>query len=260
MSSGQPFLLSLPFSRPPPTPFFRPSVQCTPAIIKHQSHNLHIMPEIIYKHLHYRNLSKTWMLQGGEIEPVSVNDIKRFKILYHAKQTAFSFVLLQSGIYMLHLNEFKMTEEINNWGRFWAGLRIKIFTRTNIFLRWTYFGTTRFIHRWTTLVHATLRIRDVTAKWNRWLADITFDWRHVMTTAVKRNNQLRRFITILRRLFYKIYTKISQIMTKKNDVETQYKYKRLISIFCCSSKYERNGSCTKLPCHLLDSLRTYFDE
>ena len=35
-----------------------------------------------------------------------------------------------------------------------------IFTLANNFLRWTYFGPTRFTHPWTTLVHA----RDVTRK------------------------------------------------------------------------------------------------
>ena len=44
-----------------------------------------------------------------------------------------------------------------------------IFTHTNYFLRWTYFGPTRFIHRWTTLVHATLHISNVMDNYNSWM-------------------------------------------------------------------------------------------
>ena len=33
------------------------------------------------------------------------------------------------------------------------------------------------------------------------MADVTFDWRHVMVTAVERNNQTRRIITFLCRLY-----------------------------------------------------------
>ena len=62
-----------------------------------------------------------------------------------------------------------------------------IFTLANNFLRWTYFGPTRFIRPLTTLVHATLRVIDVIDKCNSWLADVTFDWRHVIVTAVERN-------------------------------------------------------------------------
>ena len=69
-------------------------------------------------------------------------------------------------------------------------------------LKCTYFEPTRFIHvhLWTTLAHATLRVSDVTDNWNSWLADVTFDWRHAMMTAVERNKQTRRLITFLRRL------------------------------------------------------------
>ena len=66
------------------------------------------------------------------------------------------------------------------------------FTLANNFLRWTYFGPTGFIHPWTTLVHATLRVSDIINKCNSWLADVMFDWRHVIVTAVERNNQTRR--------------------------------------------------------------------
>ena len=46
--------------------------------------------------------------------------------------------------------------------------------------------------------HDDTRSRDVTRKRrHRWmqLADVTFDWRHVIVTAVERNNQTRRIIT-----------------------------------------------------------------
>ena len=85
--------------------------------------------------------------------------------------------------------------------------------------RWTYFEH-RFRHMF--------RVRDLTDKWNSWLANITFDWRHVMKTAVERNYQTRQFITFLR--FYKIYIKTSQI-TNKNDVKTKCKFKRWVSVF-----------------------------
>ena len=78
----------------------------------------------------------------------------------------------------------------------------EIFTLANNFLRWTYFGPTRLIHPWTTLIHATLRV-SVIGKCNSWLADITFDWRHVIVTAVERNNQTLRIITFLRRARFK---------------------------------------------------------
>ena len=34
-----------------------------------------------------------------------------------------------------------------------------------------------------------LPVSDVTDKWNSWLADITFDWRHTMETAVEYDDQ-----------------------------------------------------------------------
>ena len=71
----------------------------------------------------------------------------------------------------------------------------RIFTLANNFLRLTFFGQTRFIHSWTTLVHATLRVSDFIDKCNSWLDDVTFEWCHVMVTAVERNNQTRRIIT-----------------------------------------------------------------
>ena len=40
----------------------------------------------------------------------------------------------------------------------------------------------------------------------------TFDWRHVMATAVKHNGRMRRLVTIFRRVVCKLYTKSSNIM------------------------------------------------
>ena len=84
---------------------------------------------------------------------------------------------------------------------------VNIFTLANNYFRWTYFGPTRFIHPWTTLVRATVRVSDVTDKCNSWLADVTFDWRHGIVMAVERNNQTRRIITFLRRLFARLKKK-----------------------------------------------------
>ena len=52
-------------------------------------------------------------------------------------------------------------------------------------------------------------------------------------------------------MFYKIYTKTSQILNKIDVtcniyVTTEYKYKRRISFICRSATYGRNGSCAKL--------------
>ena len=78
------------------------------------------------------------------------------------------------------------------------------FTLANNFLRWTYFGPTRFIHPWTTPVHATLHVSSVIDKCSRWLADVTFNWRYVIVVVVERNNQTRHIITFLCRCICKI--------------------------------------------------------
>ena len=44
-------------------------------------------------------------------------------------------------------------------------------------------------------------------KCKSWLADVMFDWRHVMVTAVECNNQTRRIITFLRRFFARFKSK-----------------------------------------------------
>ena len=82
-----------------------------------------------------------------------------------------------------------------------------IFTLASNSLRWTYFGPTWFIYPWTTLVHATLCISDVIDKCNSRLADVTFDWRHVIVTAVEHNNQTHRIITFLCRLLARFKSK-----------------------------------------------------
>ena len=117
------------------------------------------------------------------------------------------------------------------------------------FLRWTYFGPSRSIHPWTTPTHTTLRISDVTDNWSSWFVDVTFDWRHVMVTAVERNNQTRRLLTFLRRLLCINLIITSQILNE-NDVKTKYKYKRWIPFFWDSRKYERSRSRAKLTWRL----------
>ena len=126
---------------------------------------------------------------------------------------------------------------------------------TQIIQYWSFCDRKRQAFTWR-YAKATSRINEIV----QWLADATFDWRHVMEMAVERNNQTCRFITYLRR-FYKIYTKTS--------CKIKFKYKRWISFFLTfieawtqrvpckvnvtpdfffwhSSKYERNGSCAKL--------------
>ena len=116
-----------------------------------------------------------------------------------------------------------------------------ILTLANNFNEWTYFEPTRLIYRWTTLVQLTRRYALATSRINEIgdCAEVTFDWRHVMTTAVKRKHQKRRSITFLCSLCYKTYTKPSQRMNE-NDLKT----KRWIWFFCCSSKYERKVNVT----------------
>ena len=91
--------------------------------------------------------------------------------------------------------------------------------------------------------HATLRVSDVTDKRNRWLRWCNVPLTAYHRTAVERKHQKRRSIIFLRRLCYKIYTKSSQRMNK-NDVKTRCTYKKWISFFCCSSKYDRKVNVT----------------
>ena len=98
---------------------------------------------------------------------------------------------------MHHMWKIRIWNKCNFLGVF----QVHIFTLAINFLRWTYFGPTRFIHPWTTLIHVTLRVSDVIDKCNSWLADVTFNRRYAMVTAGERNNQARRIITFLRRLF-----------------------------------------------------------
>ena len=57
-----------------------------------------------------------------------------------------------------------------------------------------------FIHRWTSVVHLTLS--NVTGK----LVGVTFDWRHVMTTAVQRNGLTHRLVPLPCRVLSKLNT------------------------------------------------------
>ena len=82
-----------------------------------------------------------------------------------------------------------------------------IFTLANNFLRWTYFGRTRFIHPWMTLIQLRLCVSDVIDKCNSWLASVTFNWRHIIVMAVERNNQTL-IITFLCRLFTRFKSKL----------------------------------------------------
>ena len=65
----------------------------------------------------------------------------------------------------------------------------------------------------------------VTDKQTSSLVVKTFDWRHVMATAVKRNVRMRRLVTNFRRVVCKLYTKSSKIMhrtvVKKENTETE---------------------------------------
>ena len=120
-------------------------------------------------------------------------------------------------------------------------------------------GLRRFIHRWLTLVHAMLRINNVTYKWNSWLADW---WSTDVMSSKLLTVRTKHVCLYLFHLFYKSYIKSSQIMNK-NDVKTKYKCKRWISFFWRSSKYERNWSSAKLmrcPYFARDPLHSYFDE
>ena len=130
-------------------------------------------------------------------------------------------------------------------GELWGshGGPIKIFTLDNNFLRWTCFGRTKFIHSWKTLVQAMLRVSDVIDKCKSWLADVPFDWRHAMVTAVERNNQTRRIITFLCRLFAKLKSKFHKKWTKS----MYYKYKKWISFFWGSWKYDQVWT-QRVPC------------
>ena len=128
---------------------------------------------------------------------------------------------------------------------------MQIFTLANYmyFLRWTYFGPKRLSNdsRWTPFVHATLRIIDGTDKWNSWLADVTFNRRHVMVTAVGPNNQTSRFIynfssPLILQDFHQNFTNNEHKWCKKQSINIRDE----LHFFCRSSKYERSGSRAKL--------------
>ena len=83
---------------------------------------------------------------------------------------------------------------------------------------------------WTSVVHGCMNLvgpkevhlRKLLAsvnidKCNSWLADVTFDSRQVIVTAVERNHQTRRIITFLCRLFARFKSKFHN--NAKNDVK-----------------------------------------
>ena len=69
-----------------------------------------------------------------------------------------------------------------------------------------------------------------------------------METAVERNNQTRRSITFLRRLFYKIHIKTSQIMNGTIMLKQSVNIRDAFYFFWHSSKYECK---VNLTLHLL---------
>ena len=78
---------------------------------------------------------------------------------------------------------------------------------------------------------ARMRIIDVKDKWNSLLADVTFDWHHVVEAAVVRNDQICLFISFFSPL---VLQDLHQNFTKKmnkNDVKTKCKYKLLFYFF-----------------------------
>ena len=59
------------------------------------------------------------------------------------------------------------------------------------------------MHRWTSIDHVTLSLSKVTSKQTSSLVVETFDWRHVMAMAVKRNGRMRRLVSCLQTLHKK---------------------------------------------------------
>ena len=90
----------------------------------------------------------------------------------------------------------------------------------------------------------TLSLSDVTGKQTSSMVVETFDWCHVMTTAVERNGPMRRLITFFHRVVCKLYTKSLKIMHK--TVVKNVNIKNEFHIFWGSSKYECNGSHAKV--------------
>ena len=139
---------------------------------------------VYYQAFFFFFFSYAMLVMHGLWEKIAVtndNELMQSKSMYHSRR--------------------QMGTKHKHHGRTSIRVDSHTFTLTNNFLRWTYFGPTRFIQPWATLIHATLRVSDVIDKCNCWLADVTFDWRHVMVTAIEPNNQARLIITFRRRLF-----------------------------------------------------------
>ena len=90
-------------------------------------------------------------------------------------------------------------------------------------LRWTYFRPSRFILQWTTIVHATLCISDITDKWNKLTRQRNVRLTSHHAEGCWKNIQTCRLITFLHHLLHNIYIKTSQIMNK-SDVKIKSKY------------------------------------
>ena len=142
-----------------------------------------------------------------------------------------------------------------------------ILTLTNNFNEWTYFEPKRLIHRWTTLVQLTRRYALATSRINEIgdCAEVTFDWRYVMTTAVERKHQKRRSITFLCSLCYKTYTKPSQRMNE-NDVKIRDEFDFSVVHWSMNAKLTwhpgRHLLCTRpiaflLQCYVLPRTQFY---
>ena len=124
------------------------------------------------------------------------------------------------------------------------GMWIRPKLLSNMCTRMNFCWSVKFIHRWTTVVHVTLRVSDASDKWytSSWLAEVTFVCRHVMETDVERNNRTQP--VVLQLFFADYFTRITS------------KLQRWIACFWHSSKYERNGSCRQVKWY--PSLVTYF--
>ena len=86
-----------------------------------------------------------------------------------------------------------------------------VFTLPQTFLRWTYF---RVIHLWTSIDYVTLSLIDITGKQTSLLVVKTFVWRHIMTTAVESNGQMRWLVTVVYPLHKTVWKKMCRTVVK----------------------------------------------
>ena len=142
----------------------------------------------------------------------------------------------------------------------WSGDQKKvhksIFTLPPTFLRWTYFRSKRFIHRWTSTDYVTLSLSDDMDKQTSSLVVETFDWRYVMTTAVERNGRMLRLVIFVRHVVCIFYTKWSKIMHR--TVVKNVNIKHEFNFFCRLLKLTWRPS--GVTYFARDPLRSYFHE